>query len=256
MERSRSTFAEAQIRSSPSNSHGRDYGPASVVTNPTSESLLSANHDFVNPHRQWRSPYDLIDAIPGLSSIYSPRSVSPPPPSTTKLIGIDNYDPRSPQRVFTDPLTIRAVHNLKIRQCDVFFPTDEDLARIQGDRAFYRDRLIERALRLAGDVRLERQRIIQELSKGEEPSSPVSEPSRQALSRWRGRFITRPPGGIALSRSEVKLDMVRQPDEPKQPIVVRDPDPRPRVLFDRELAARTTFHSMRKPKPGRAKYDA
>jgi hypothetical protein len=170
------------------------------------------------------------------------------------LIGIDNYDPRSPQRVFTDPLTIRAVDNLKIRQCDVFFPTEDDLARIQRDRAFYRDRLIERALKLAGDVRMERRRILQELSKSEKPPSPVSEPSRQALSRWRGRFITRSPGGIAFSRSEVKLDTVRHPDEPKPTIVVREPDPRPRVVFDRDLAARTTFNSMRKP--ARAKSDA
>jgi hypothetical protein len=198
----------------------------------------------------------MIDIIPGLSSIYSPRSASPPPPSRTKLIGIDNYDPRSPQRVFTDPLTIRAVDNLKIRQCDVFFPTDEDIARIQGDRAFYRDRLIERAIRLAGDVRAERQRIVQEFSKSEKPPSPVSEPSRQTLSRWRGRNIARPPGGISFSRSEVKLGRVGQPDEPKQTTAAREPDPRPRILFDRDLTARPIFQSMRKPKPAKTKPDA
>jgi hypothetical protein len=77
-------------------------------------------------------------------------------------VSVENYDPKSRHRIFNDPATIQALSNLRIRPSDLYFPTAEDLAPIAGDKLFFKDRLIERSLRLAEAVRAERNRLLRE----------------------------------------------------------------------------------------------
>jgi hypothetical protein len=92
---------------------------------------------------------------------------------------VENYDPKSQRRAFTEPLTLQALANLRIRQRDLYFPVAEDLAPIAGDKLFYKDRLVERSLKLAEAVRAERARLLREAA---EPP-PAPEPSLHCSQR-------------------------------------------------------------------------
>jgi hypothetical protein len=141
------------------------FSPSSLALTP--ESFLGGGHLLPARRTEWRSPYDILDSAPH-SSMGSPRSFSPPPATTAGLISVENFDPKSQRRIFNEPLTMQALTNLKICQSDLYFPTAQDLARIAGDKTFYRQRLIERSLRLADAVREERARLLREAT--EEPA--------------------------------------------------------------------------------------
>jgi hypothetical protein len=144
---------------------------------PTPESLLAEGSLCPTHQPTDRSPYDLIDLGPH-STRNSPRSFSPPPSTASAAISVDNYDPRSRRRIFNDPLTLQALANLRIRQSDLYFPVAEDLAPIAGDKVFYKDRLVERSLRLADAVRAERGRLMRETAG---PAPIPDPPPRYAL---------------------------------------------------------------------------
>jgi hypothetical protein len=115
---------------------------------PTAESLLGMN--YVRP--KWRSPYDAIDSV-----VTKNRSVSPP-----ARVSVENFDPRSQDRIFNESFTLQALANLRVRERDLYHPVAEDLAPITGDKQMYREHLIKRSLQLADAVRIERSRILRE----------------------------------------------------------------------------------------------
>jgi hypothetical protein len=121
----------------------------------TTDYLLADQTNLFLPEPAIRSPYDLLDSLPSASDV----------------ISVDNYDPRSNARVFTDELTLEALHRLKIRPRDLYYPAPEDLVRIVGDQMIYRNRLVDRAQRLAQIVRAERDRLVRK--KSDERSSQI-----------------------------------------------------------------------------------
>jgi hypothetical protein len=113
----------------------------------TTESFLNSRNPLITPRNRTRSPYD-ID------------------PHNSEAISVENYDPRSQTKTFEDEFTVRALQNLRIRARDLYFPGPEDLLQIAGDRELYRERLIDRAHRLAAMVHAERDRLILEKLNG------------------------------------------------------------------------------------------
>jgi hypothetical protein len=182
----------------------------------TTESLLTNRIPVRHPRHRIRSPYDIIDGDDPLN---------PLPFSPNDIISVENYDPRSSVRTFNDEFTLQALQNLKIRPCDLYFPATEDLLRIAGDTFLYRDRLIDRALRLAQTVQTERKRLILEtFSSGK----PGLQSAQSDLSTYLSGLSKKKPEPAICEKCAPKISIV--PHGYKRPIqappIYRSPRPR------------------------------
>jgi hypothetical protein len=123
----------------------------------SAQDLLAKNDHFLMPRMDPDvSPYDVMDRQQkGFSGVSDFMGVG-----SAVLVTVENFDPQSSDRCFTEPATITACENLGFRQSDLFFPTEEELQKIAGDRVLYRKRLESRALSFARLVKAERERVI------------------------------------------------------------------------------------------------
>ncbi|KAK8878212.1 hypothetical protein M9Y10_004977 [Tritrichomonas musculus] len=141
----------------------RRFG-SQTVSGITARELLRPNAFIYQPKSSFTiSPYDIGNNsfIPSKNLLY--ENFQNDNSSSNSTIGIDNYDPRNPT-AFTEDLTLAAIKNLGIQSSDLFFPTDAILGKINGDKRYFENLLIERALKYKEEVKKERKRIIETAS--------------------------------------------------------------------------------------------
>lgn len=79
----------------------------------------------------------------------------------SKGISIDNYDPEN-RKPFTDPVTLKALHNLGVKEEELFPPSEADVKRYTNDpelQKVVKEQLCERMRRTVELVKKEKDRI-------------------------------------------------------------------------------------------------